>query len=294
MFSKKEKKEGNNSSLIVSSVILIFALLLVISSNFRDYPEEEKKQGKDNNYYSLISEKVDDLSTNELELYNSLLTENKDFGFYLDKNISIDDIDDDTFIRFVLEEYVIENNISISNCADGNCKKTEIPHENINKYIKEKFNTTREFSSEEGLLFTRMGIIKYVNHIDCYTLELQSEKSSELNLNVYTKFIKKEIMDDKLYFYNKAVWCDLSLDFDIAYCFKTNNINNYKNMLFRYSPDTYMNSKEISINKGYNNSYNILNTDYFFDNYNVYSYKHTFIKDTNGTYHWFSSELLDE
>ena len=294
MFSKKKKKEGNNSSLIVSSIIMIFALLLVISSNFRDYPEEEKKQEKDNNYYSLIAEKVDDLSTNELGLYNSLLTENRDFGFYLDKNVSIDDIDDDTFIRFALEEYLFEKNVSI--CKGDNCKKTEISHESINQFIKERFNTTRQFSSDEGLLFTRMGIIKYVNHIDCYTLELQSEKSSELNLNVYTKFIKKEIIDDKLYFYNKAVWCDLSLDFDIAYCFKTNNINNYKNMLFRYSPDTYMNSKEISISKGYYNNvnYNVLNTDYFFNNYNVYSYKHTFIRDANGNYHWFSSELLDE
>ena len=137
--------------LVLAGFVLIGFASWHLVNHLKGYDPVETPSTKDE------IEKVENtksLTESQAEAYNSLITLDRSYGFYFDKNVSIDSISDFSIIKYALNNYVKENNVSLDNdltCLEFKteyCKDVTFPsvkNDDIAKYIKDKFNTTKAF-----------------------------------------------------------------------------------------------------------------------------------------------------
>ena len=134
---KKEQKINNRLVIILFITIIVAAL--VTSWKVEDYGEK------------LINKKDTGIDSEKRELYNMLMTSSKEYGFYFNEDINIDNIADDKMLEYVIEQYVFDNNIEMSNeltlCAEETYDSDYISDECLNNiksssFKKEDFKQT--------------------------------------------------------------------------------------------------------------------------------------------------------
>ncbi len=246
------------------------------------------------------------------ELYDVLLTGSKEYGFYLNKDVSIDNISTEEILTYALEDYITENNVwmnGIIECA-GEEKGSEwcagMMPSSINKnlldeYIKNKFNTSKTFT----LTANYNGVVNGYNTgeyiYDPYEQVYYVGHASKSGgaREIIRKFIKSKEDENNIYIYDKAFYCI----YDMGFVCSSQISNEYpqeSDALVYY--DDY---EKIDENKKYDdliiskdtNEYetvNIeINSEYVFKKYKnkINTYKHTFKKGIDGKYYWYSTEI---
>ena len=319
--NKKERKytDKDYTALFVSSAVLLFGFILVFfgSNKINTDIIEPEVSSTYKNYSEFIKEEKLSLLDGVGDLYDSLVTKTRDYGFYYSKNVTIDTIDNMDFLRYVLENYVIENDITISEKNNLECvynsdiKETEscksysviaIDKTKVDQYIVDHFNTERDFTPEKGESEYAIGYIP-INGLNqaflydftknCYYVGYIN-RYNEQNY-IYTKFVKQETdSDNSIIIYNKAVICNLSSINDL-YCLR--HIDDKKiaaNIVFEHINSEDLNAlKDISFKYKESDRFNTINSDYVFSTYKLQTFKHTFKKIDN-KYYWYSTELVNE
>ena len=249
-------------------------------------------------------EESDSISVDKIELYNKLRKNSG--GFYLDKNVTINNIEASDFLEYALGMYISDNNIDLSKydsdalqCIEdpndshyGDCssaKLANVSKEIVDNYIKSKFDTTRVFtlSSDRnsgqlsGLSAFDLGDYIYKNNTYYFGYGARGSGYK----NIYTKLLKVEEDNNNIYFFDKAICC-----FDGAgtACWKAANEDIFDDAIFEVTDS----SKKYDEIKSMGDEF-ILNEDYVFEKYDdkLNTYKHTF-KKVNGNYYWVSSEIV--
>ena len=309
---KKEQKINNRLVIILFITIIVAAL--VTSWKVEDYGEK------------LINKKDTGIDSEKRELYNMLMTSSKEYGFYFNDNVNIENISDERMIEYSLEQYVFDNNISMSNelticveetydsdilsedCLTG-IKESTIKKSDLDNYIKNKFNTDRIFIPEKGensnfgegtingystgeYLYDFNNEVYYVGYL------AKSGSTPELHNNL----IKVEKENDNIYFYDNVIYCDLTPEVGV-WCFPyiNNEMDEDKAIIYMYPEDLEEGKKidalRYEIKKDdEGNEYEdySVNTEYIFKNFKdkLNTYKHTFKKSKDGKYYWYSSEIV--
>ena len=307
MENNETKKTNNNTILIIVMGLIIIALSGYIiygktKSNEPNIPDKKEEEYKS----TITKEKVE-------ELNNSLMTPSKEYGLYFDKSVTIDNIDDDSFLEYVLENYVKENNITLNPnvscliedyCHDEVKNLTPISKSLIDNYIKTKFNTNREFTPKK--IFDKNNypniangnLNGYITGEYYYDMEKQvyyfgtvpktGDKASYNN-----KLVNYSEDENNVYIYDKYLYCFESGASDYAYvCNSTPGNYDENNALLVIKVDE---TSEYLKCTGSSNSGVDCTLDYekvMNDNDSkLNTYKHTFKKDGNN-YYWVSSEIV--
>ena len=249
----------------------------------------------------------------QAKAYNSLITIDKSYGFYFNKNISIDNISDYNMIIYALNNYTKENKISLSSdltCLEFEteyCKDVTFPtasSEQIQKYIKNKFNTSRLFEltpenipdqfidSLEHVLFSFYN--GYCNYdFDKKVYSFGTVATGGMRREIHTKLIKTEEDGDKLYFYDKAFVEEDGQGYISLMSYLPDETSPVDNEIFSYDIEDTKKYDEIKVTTTNGNDSYDVNADYIFEKYSdkLNTYKHTF-KKVNGNYYWISSEIV--
>ena len=309
---KKEQKINNRLVIILFITIIVAAL--VTSWKVEDYGEK------------LINKKDTGIDSEKRELYNMLMTSSKEYGFYFNEDINIDNIADDKMLEYVIEQYVFDNNIEMSNeltlCAEetydsdyisdeclNNIKSSSFKKEDLDNYIKNKFNTERIFTPTSGENSNYAEGIVNGYSLGEYLYDFQNEtyyvgyvaKSGSI-LELHTNLIKIEKDNDNIYFYDNMIYCDLTPEIG-AWCFPyiNNEMDEDKAVLYAYPEDleegkTTPGLKYETLKNEDGEEYEdlVVDTDYIFKNMKekLNTYKHTFKKSKDGKYYWYSSEIV--
>ena len=288
------EEENNKTSffsifivLVIIGIIIYFIFKMINNTKQEDVPQEIPVTAEFN------------------KIYDDMVTKDRIFGFYYNKKVTIDDIDASEMINFILTKYIDDNNIYVSNnvsCfSDDNlvfngekyndeCKEiTKINKTDVDNYIKEKYNTNREFVSNKGQLHTIVPTNYILNNGMYYLGDTYQVGETQRIIRLLNKI---EGNDEIIYFFDKAMFCDISHN---AICAKTSDL---KEELFKIEESDYNSSrKELIVQENIDsegNKYNSYEFDYnyIFDNYKVPTYKHVFKKENNN-YYWISSEVID-
>ena len=267
------------------------------------------------------------ITEDQKKLYSTLKTDSGEYGFYLNKNVSIDDITPEEMLEYALENYIKDKNIPMmgeySLCLEdiemngkfGNeCKKNiskfTIKKADLDNYIKTKFNTTRVFTLTKGKTNYAFGIVNghstggymYDFSKNVYYVGLISKSGS--SAEIFTDLLKVETDDNNIYFYDKMLYC--FYDMGAIFCFNAfeSEYNEEKAIFYAYDEDMNIENnkyKEIKYitetdEDGEEYSYPVIDYDYIFKNKkdSLNTYKHTFKKSSDGNYYWYSSELVKE
>ena len=297
--------------------ILILAGFVLLG--FASWHLMNSLRGNDSNETSSsIDEKEEKENTKELDdkqakAYTSLTTIDKSYGFYFNEDVSIDKISDYNMIKYALNNYVKENNISLESdlvCLEFEaeyCDDVTFPtvkSDTISKYLKDKFNTSRNFSltpdnvpdqyidSEEYVVMPiHDGFCNYNFSKKVYSFGTIA--TGGMYRKIHTKLYKTEEDGDKLYFYDKAFVEETGQGYIslMTYLFDESSVND--NEFFSYDTEDSKKHKEINIVKEDGTKIYSVNVDYIFEKYDdkLTSYKHTF-KKVNGNYYWVSSEIV--
>ena len=257
--------------------------------------------------------KANNLTDEQAKAYSDLITLDGSYGFYFDKKVSIDDISDFNMIIYALNNYVKENKISLENdltCLDFDldyCKNVTFPtvkSEKIESYIKNKFNTSREFeltpnnvpdqfidAEEFAIIGIHNGYCNY--NFDKKTYSFGTLATGGMYRKIHTKLSKVEEDGDKLYFYDKAFVEEKGQGYISLMTYLPSETSANDNEFFSYDVEDTKKYNEIKVTKKDGTNYYDIDVDYIFNKYNdkLSTYKHTF-KKVNGNYYWVSSEIV--
>lgn len=285
-------------------------------NNKGDLPNSTEQSTNESDKTNSIHETVKEnnsISKDKVDLYNKLMSNNG--GFYFEKSVYIDSITPSEFLEYALGMYMEEKNIIVSDpdalgCVEdddhyGDCSKavlTSVSKEALDDYIKNKFNTNREFTLSKGVYDgveypTTSGYVSsldasdlgdYVYKFDNKTYYLGRGARGGGDEHIHTKLLDVKEENNNIYFYDKAIYCFWGPG---DACWSSVNQEFFDSALFEldeiYSGKKY---EEVSLD---NNNDVILNEDYVFEKYldKLNTYKHTF-KKVDGKYYWVSSEIV--
>jgi len=302
-------KNNKNTILIIVVLILLGIIACYMIKNITEKPVEEfENNKKEENVVEPVQ-----MNDEYKKVYDTLVTNNKQFGFYYTKDVNIDTISDDDMIELSLTNYLLDNNIKIAsnslcfsdedlNFTDKpayddmkeECTEiTKIKKSDLDKYIKDRYNTSRIFNSTMGdLAYAEAYMYMYNDKTQEYYVG-QANKSGGSG-EVARVITKLEKDNDNLYIYDKAMYCEMS--FGATRCLKTSNVDD--GTLFDIAEeDLDKGKKELIITTKYEDGEEYeefsFDYDYIFKNYETISYKHTF-KNENGKYYWINSEVLSK
>lgn len=277
---------------VILSVLLLAALSHICYNKFMVDDDNNKEVVKPQEQTKLTESEVK-------ELYSTLMTKDNSAGFYSKNNITIDSIDDHLLLQYALINYSIDNDVKSFDPLDGKGDKGEgkldyvkkhapdssrVSEEKIIKYIKDNFNTNKNFifeAVEMDMLYSGKFIVYdkssksyvfYIPHLGAEPVEGASE------------MIKYEQEGDNLYIYDKAVFChhDSSI-----YCYSAIDESSKDGI----SPIAWVSNGPATPS---NLKREDVNPKYIIENMNdkLYTYKHTFKKADNGKYYWYSTEVV--
>ncbi len=302
--------------------LVIIVILSVLLLSLIGYVVYDKLYAKDN---EIIEEEKEVISKQLVDsLYDNLLVgkyENKKFGFYYDKKVTIDDIPDNELLRFIATEYSIEkglrfnvyNNVHFDSTkakyyhyddeedkkvfdSDDSNSKSIVSKTELEKLIKEKFNVDRTINVKDGLTVylspntTQRAHYKASNK----SFYFYDMKNDAINWSyVGRKFLNYKVSGDNLYIYDKAVVCC-----DYYGCAKSYTNYDDSDVIFNYDEEILFNynNQEEKMNN-YVKNYNVEDSifewdiDKIINDFDVNTFKHTFKKDSNGYYYWYSTEI---
>ena len=188
------------------NVVIVVLLYLVMNKkgNQNVTPEVTPTPQENINDEPTADEPISGQLTDEVKqkLFNSLLTPSKEYGLYFKTNVSINNIDNQSFLKYALENFVVDKKIKMNGadfeCIWGEmeCDKSElngVPSASvaeIQEYIKNKYNTTRSFDLTGGSIngYSTGGYGTFYGCSSLTTLDLSSwntKKSTDLNQMFY-------------------------------------------------------------------------------------------------------------
>ena len=292
------ENKKNNKGLIITIIILIILFLGATCYICYDKGCFDKLLGK-NELNQEEKNKDNKLSEEEImNLYNSLVTPNKDYGLFFDRNISIEQINAYNLMPYIMGNYINDQNIDVSkydylSTADNSSLKNALSIEKnkIDEYIKNKFNINREFVLEENEedkgysyseLLDGMAYIYNFNDNKYYV----GSRADGLGSNVvYSKYLRSEQDGDNLYIYTKAfvfTWYESGMTIFNSILYSPDNEQDYlKSVILDRNLDKYLVNNES------------VNEDLVFKDFDqkINTYKQTFKRKADGKYYWFSSEI---
>ncbi len=280
--------------------------------DFKNYKLDLEKYDKvvksmDGNYFAQYY--PNNISNDESNLYNILVTKNNTYGLYFNKSINIDNISSDEMIELALINYINENNLKIGSAScfmdtdesiftgkpyagEKNCNVKPILKTTLDNYIKEKYNTQREFSSDGKVKMisiseSPIGYI-YDSSSKSYYVGYFPQSGGVEQVSRWLIYISKD--ENNIYFYDKAMYCDASGSWGYMGCQVSEDS---EKKLFEIVEDEYSNDlKELVGESGLDGVSYDLDYDYIFNNYELPVYKHTFKKANDGKYYWYSTEIV--
>ena len=282
------------------------------ADNFKEYKLDSDKYDKEvksmeDNYYAVYL--PIDLSADELNLYNSLVTKNNTYGLYFNKNVNVNSISNDEMIEFAIINYINDNNLKVGSAScfmdtdeyeftgkpyagAKNCNVKPISKAELDNYIKEKYNTEREFVSdgEVKMISLSQEPIGYIfdENTNAYYYGTFPQSGGVDQISRWLLTVSND--ENNIYFYDKAMYCEASGGWGYIGCELSTDA---EKRLFEYVEDEYSEEIKELVREGSvdEESYD-LNYDYVFEHYNLPVYKHTFKKASDGNYYWYSSELV--
>ena len=274
---------------LFQKVKAIIVILLLVMLAFICFPKIKIKDSikVEKNKVSQTKDITDDKKVSELQ--KQLINDNRNIGLYLNGNISIKDSDNKYLIGLYLKKYFDNSNLSYINdpytTSNGDVLGTlnySVSKKEFNNYMKDIFKTKNKYDLEinENDFDNAVEIDKCVYLlVDEDNFKFVSNNNSCRDNYIATKLIKAEEENNNIYIYEKAVicggnsnyWCnrtlaDLSLDKAVLDCVSDNC------------------PVELDIKKMA--EYELEN-----DSNNLNTYKHTFKKDKDDNYYWYSTEI---
>jgi hypothetical protein len=267
--------------------------------------DKEVKSMEDNYYAQYLPSNI---SKEDLNLYNTLVTKNNTYGLYFGKSVNINNISNDEMIELALINYINDNKLKIGSAScfmdtdedvftgkpygdAKDCDVKPISKTTLDNYIKEKYNTEREFVSdgEVKMISISQAPIGYIydSKSNAYYYGSFPQSGGIEQISRWLIDVSKD--NDSIYFYDKAMYCDASGSWGFMGCQLSRDT---EKRLFEYTEEEYSDEIKELVREGSEdeNSYD-LNYDYIFENYKLPIYKHTFKKAADGNYYWYSSEI---
>lgn len=285
------KKTGKGLKVLVG----ILTALLVAAIGYIVVDKFILNKTQNNTTNNVVNKEVGKLSEAEIQnLYKSLIVGDKQYGFYYEDKVNIDNITENQIMPYALLRFLESKGWLNSLKTDlqcvlypeenlNQCGGSEIPKaqkSEIDSLIKNIFNTTKTYTVEEKEpKFLGKNATSYVYMNNMYYFGYVP--SSGFNRQIYSKFVKSEQDENNVYIYDKAFIHDfdgsngnavyLSIGGTCIIDGAASGISNY-----------YRNG-ELDSEKVYNDFDSKLNT-----------FKHTFKKAEDGKYYWYSSEIVEE
>ncbi|MGM9879316.1 MAG: hypothetical protein ACI31R_04755 [Bacilli bacterium] len=319
------EKSKTNKGLVVMVVILSIALIGAIGYICYDkfMVKEDLKQEE--------TPKEEKLSEEEVKkLHESLISKSGEHGFYYNRKVSIDEIPYNKFLQFAIADYLDENNIkfdldnSAVVCGDYSSEyyicdsetekkvkesvtdKMTISKDKITAYIKERFNTDRNFVLDDepiGVTATNNALWVYYNSDKKEYYFVVPHHGWPFS-KIYSKMLKYEQNKDEIVIYDKALIGTSCEDYGflcetMIYADPTDN---YDNVIFSSGDlDTIKDKNGKNIPNGekyveFNEGQTIIHEEAIFEDFDseLNTFKHTFKKASDGKYYWYSSEIVNE
>lgn len=311
-------KKGNASVV----VIVILIILLVSTVGYICYDKGvfgelvNKEVEKDSS-----EEKVSEEDVNKL--HESLISKSGEFGFYFNRKISVDEIPSNLMLEYAVENYLDDNNITYDDnnyytvCGDGVwnyyicyegkkisndiTEKMTIKKEIIDNYIKEKFNTDRNFVYDSVVVRSNNNSLQLFYNIEKKEYYLiVPHRGGEKN-EVYSKMLKYEQNKDEIVIYDKAIFCSSGESGKACYTMRYIEFyeNDNNNIIFTVNGagNVYKNNKVLSEGKKYidsKSSSKNFNADLVFEDFDseLNTFKHVFKKAKDGNYYWYMSDIV--
>lgn len=326
-----QKKKGNKG-LIILIVILIILLFLATSyicydkGVFDDFIEKGNTEQEE----KLAEEEVK-------KLHNNLITTSKGFGFYFNHKVSIDEIPSDLMLQYAIDNYLDEKNIKYNPddyykytiCGDNSkeyyfcdryddnvkpkeinndiTKKMTINKEEIDLYIKNHFNTNRDFVyGEEMYIYTKNNDLRVDYNSNKKEYYLTIPQVGGVSYIVDSQFISFEEKNNELVIFDKVLVCATELGTDECYrylysdSFNREDYDNNNILLVHSNGIVYGKDDKIisdgnkyfeNYDKNMNSNFNLIFKDFSSE---LKTFKHKFKKASDGKYYWYSSEIINE
>ena len=319
------ENKKSNKGLIITIIILILIILLLGAAGYICYDKgvfnfNKQKEEK----VTSTTKKSNNITKEEVtKLHDSLIVSDTDL--YFSKNVNINTISEEYLLSYILTKYEKEHPQTINFdyydcysdddddgahvCTNSKTVSTDeleknvpfISKEEIDKEIKEFFNTDRTIEAKNNKIYTGENLNTFSIYIDgnfyLITPRMGGDAGGFTNK---AKMLNYEQNGDELYIYDKVVNCNIYY----KDCFNKSvkdekNLKNETvliantNNSFADGKNKYILDKDFIISSGDNQP---IDYDYIFQKYsNIFNtYKTTFKKGTDGKYRWISSEITEQ
>lgn len=247
----------------------------------------------------VVKDETDDEFINSL--YRQIRTENKEYGFYFDKDVTVESISTDYLLPYLLndyadqEEYDWSGNVQLillgeeAGAPISEIDKIErVSKKQLEQYFKEKYNFEKvfDFSSidKDSLYYYDKNYLTF-NFNNCRTAVYSMNDEMFYfgrvgrtcgNAEIYNEFISYEMINNEVYIYDTMTYC--YNETGIFSC----HYSVFGNSIYNYNYDYVKNLDDIM--------------QYVFDNYGdkLNKYKHTFKLGSDGEYYWYSTEIVND
>ena len=328
----EEKKKKKVSLPIVIIIIIVFVVLGWIGGYyFSDKMDDLLGLKEDEPAPKEEQQQVVKLTDEEISaLHDSLVTTSGGFGFYFDESTSIEDIPANVMLKYAWANYFDENAFNPTNideidvcgantteyyfCTRYSENKTKLDNDKTNnltfkkevidQYIKEKFNTTKEFIYTEhpvGIKTTKGAYSVYYNSNNEEYYAIIPHGSGDTN-SIKNKLVDVNQTADQIEITDKAIVCvstesGTSCDKNLRLKSEPQSASSWLDNVLVFQTgrgEVYDSSRNLVSDGSKYFTETGYNFDALFEDFDskLPTFKHTFKKADDGKFYWYSSEMV--